>query len=45
MVVLNSRFDFIMYAEDTTLISSLETFGDGKKLNILTIILIPKYQK
>ena len=25
---VNSRFDFIMYADDTTLISSLETFGD-----------------
>ena len=24
----NSRFDFIMYADDTTLISSLETFAD-----------------
>ena len=28
---VNSRFDFIMYADDTTLISSLETFGDRKK--------------
>ena len=25
-----SRFDFIMYADDTTLISSLKTFGDRK---------------
>ena len=25
---VNSRFDFIIYADDTTLISSLETFGD-----------------
>ena len=28
---VNSCFDFIMYADDTTLISSLETFGDRKK--------------
>ena len=31
IVEVNSRFDFIMYAEDITLISSLETFGDGKQ--------------
>ena len=31
IIEVNSRFDFIMYADDTTLISSLETFGDRKK--------------
>ena len=31
---VNSRFDFIMYAGDTTLISSFETFGDRKKKQI-----------
>ena len=30
IIEVNSRFDFIMYADDTTLISSLETFGDRK---------------
>ena len=28
---VNSRLDFIMYADDTTLITSLETFSDRKK--------------
>ena len=31
IIELNSRFDFIMYADDTTLISSHETFGDRQK--------------
>ena len=30
IIEVNSRFDFIMYADDTTHISSLETFGDRK---------------
>ena len=30
IIEVNSRFDFIMYADDTTLISSLETFVDRK---------------
>ena len=45
VIEVNSRFDFIMYADDTTLISSLETFGARKKTNILKIILIQKYLK
>ena len=45
IIEINSRFDFIMYADDTTLISSIETFGDRKTPNILKIILIPKYLK
>ena len=46
IVEVNSRCDLIMYADDTTLISLLETFGDRKKnLHILRIILISKYQK
>ena len=44
IIEVNSRFDFIMYVDDTTLISSLETFADRKKI-ILKIILIPKYLK
>ena len=35
-VELNSRFDFIMYADDTTLVSTLVT--TAKTLNILRII-------
>ena len=31
IIEVNSRFDFIMFADDTTLISSLETFDDRKK--------------
>ena len=34
IIEVNSRLDFIMYADDTTLISSFETFGDRKKNKI-----------
>ena len=34
IIEVNSRFDFIMYADDTTLISSLDTFSDRKKTQI-----------
>ena len=35
IIEVNYRFDFIMYADDTTLISSLETFGDRKKIKYI----------
>ena len=34
IIEVNSCFNLIMYADDTTLISSLETFGDRNKIYI-----------
>ena len=46
IIEVNSRFDFIMYADkNTTLISSPETSGGRKNQNILKIILILKCLK
>ena len=45
IVKASSIFDLIMNADDTTLISTLETFGNRKITTTLKIILIQKYQK
>ena len=45
IVNASSVFDLIMYADDTTLMSTLEIFGNRKNPYTVKIILIQKYRK
>ena len=45
IIEVNSRFDFVMYADNTTLISSFETFGDHKKTKYIENDIITEISK